>query len=115
MEIPTPARIPSMISAGLTIFLLILLVILFLLVQMVALNGAGERQGMAALGISLVCQGAGVILAALLAWRITSLIITKLNWNAILAVIIAVVTGTFFGGLLSFLSVIVAIPMAGIR
>ena len=110
-----PARIPSMISAGLTVFLLILFVILFLFVQMVALNGASERQGIAALGISLICQGAGVILAALLAWRITNLIITKLNWNVILAVVIAVVAGTFLGGLLSFLSVIIAIPMAGIR
>src|SRR5829696_9410273 len=115
METPMPARIPSMISAGLTVFLLILFVILFLFVQMVALNGASERQGIAALGISLICQGAGVILAALLAWRITNLIITKLNWNVILAVIIAVVAGTFLGGLLSFLSVIIAIPMAGIR
>ncbi len=110
-----PARIPSLISAGLTIFLLILFVLLFLLVQMLALNGASERQGIAALGISLICQGASVILAALLAWRMTSLIITKLSWNTILAVVIAVVAGTFLGGLLSFLSIIIAIPMAGIR
>ena len=110
-----PARVPSLVSAGLTIFLLILFVLLFLLVQMVALNGASEAQGIAALGISLICQGASVILAAILAWQITSLIITKLNWNVILAVLIATSAGTFLGGLLSFLSVVIAIPIAGIR
>lgn len=109
------AKTPSIIAALLTIVSLVLFVILFLFVQMLALNGASERQGVTAMGISLVCQGVGIILAALLAGRLTSLAITKLNWNTIVAVLLSVIAGTLFGGLISLLSVIIAIPMAGIR
>lgn len=58
------------------------------------------------MGVSLVCQGTGTILAAVLAAWLTNLMITKFNWNNILAVIIAVI---------SFLSIIISIPIAGIR
>lgn len=109
------AKTPSTIAAVLTIVFLVLFVILFLIVQMLALNGASERQGVTAMGISLVCQGVGIILAALLAGRLTSLAITKLNWNNIVAVLLSVIAATLFGGFISFLSVIIAIPMAGIR
>ena len=110
-----PAKTPAIISAILTVVLLILFAILFLFVQMLALNGASERQGMTAMGISLVCQGVVVILAALMAGWVTRLVITKWSWNPVVAVIVAVITGTFLGGVLSFLSLILAIPIAGIR
>ena len=44
---------PATISAILTVLILVLLAILFALLQMVALNGASERQGLTAMGISL--------------------------------------------------------------
>lgn len=105
----------AVISAALTALLVIVFSILLLFVQVIALNGASERQGLTAITLSLICQGITSILAAMLAWRLTTLLITKFNWNALLAVVIAVIAGTFGGGLLSFLSLIIAIPVAGIR
>ena len=70
---------------------------------------------MTAMGVSLVCQGVGAILAALLAGWLTNLGITKFNWNNILAVVIAVIVGTLLGTVISFLSIIISIPLAGIR
>ena len=110
-----PTKTLAIISAVLTVVLLILFGVLFLFMQMIALNGASEQQGTTAMGFSLICQGIGVILAAVLAWRLTTLLIEKFNWNAILSVVIAVLAGTFGGGLLAFLSFIVSIPIAGIR
>lgn len=82
---------------------------------MLLLNGASERQGMSALGISLACQGASLILAAILAWRLTGLFISKFNWNKFLSVALAVAAGTLSGGLISFLAIIVGTVAAGIR
>jgi hypothetical protein len=106
---------PAIISAVLTAILLIIFGILSVFTQMLVLNGASERHGMTAMGISLVCQGTGAILAALLAAWLTNLGITKFNWNNILAVVIAVIAGTLLGGVISFLSIIISIPLAGIR
>lgn len=110
-----PTRTPSIIAAVLTVLLLILFSIMFLFVEVIALNGASERQGLTAMALSLICQGMTVILAAMLVWRLTNLLITKFSWNAILAIIVAIIAGTFGGGLLVFLSMIIAIPAAGIR
>lgn len=110
-----PARTLSIISAALTVVVLILFSIIFLFFEMIALNGASERQGLTAMALSLICQGITVILAAMLAWRLTALLVTKFNWNAALAVIISVVAVVFGGGLIFFLSVLIAIPVAGIR
>lgn len=107
-------KTPAIIATVLTVILLILFGVLFLFMQMIALNGASEQQGVMVMGFSLICQGITVILAAILAWRLTDLLIEKFNWNAILAVIIAVIAGTFGGGLLAFLSFLIAIPIAGI-
>ena len=109
------SKTPAIISAALTIILLILFGILSVLTQMLVLNGASERKGITAMGVSLLCQGAGAILAAVLAAWLTNLGITKFNWNSILAVVIAVIAGTIFGTVISFLSVIISIPVAGIR
>jgi hypothetical protein len=106
---------PVIISAVLTIILLIIFGILSVFTQMLVLNGVSESQGMTAMGVSLICQGAGAILAAVLAAWLTNLGITKFNWNNILAVVIAVIAGTLLGTLISFLSIIISIPLAGIR
>jgi hypothetical protein len=109
-----PSKTPALTSAILTVILLIIFGVLFVFTQMLVLNGVSESQGMTAMGVSLVCQGAGAILAAVLAAWLTNLGITKFNWNNILAVVIAVITGTLFGGVISFLSIIISIPLAGI-
>ena len=110
-----PNKTPAIISAVLTVILLVIFGVLSVLTQMLVLNDVSERQGMTAMGVSLVCQGAGAILAAAFAAWLTNLVITKFNWNNILAVVIAVIAGTLLGGLISFLSIIISIPLAGVR
>ena len=110
-----PNKKPAIISAVLTIILLIIFGILSVFTQMLVLNGVNESQGMTAMGVSLVCQGAGAILAAVLAAWLTNLGITKFNWNNILAVVVAVIAGTLLGTLISFLSIIISFPVVGIR
>ena len=110
-----PSKTPAIIATVLTIFILILFAVLSVFMQMIALNGVSERQGATAMGISLVCQGVGLILAAIVAGWISNLVITKFNWNKALAVIVAVIGGVLFGGVISFASFLVSIPLAGIR
>ena len=110
-----PSKTPAIISTIVTILLLLVFAVLSVLAQMLALNGASERQGMTAMGISLGCQGMGVILAGILSWRLTYLAIQKFNWNRILAVAVSVIAGVIFGAAISFLSIIISIPLAGIR
>jgi len=110
-----PNKKPAIISAVLTVILLIIFGILSVFTQMLVLNGVNERQEMAAMGVSLVCQGAGAILAAVLAGWLTNLVIAKFKWNNILAVVIAVIAGTLLGAVISFQSIIISIPLVGIR
>jgi hypothetical protein len=70
-------RKPGTISAVLTILLLILLAVFLLLLELIAVNGTGQRQGLTAMGISLACQGAVMILAGLSARWMTNFLITK--------------------------------------
>jgi hypothetical protein len=111
MSIKTPATI----SVILTIFFLIFLAVVLLLFEMVALNGASERQGLTAIGLSLACQGVVMILAGIFARWLTNFLITKATWNNIMAVATAVLVTASIGGAISFLSMIIAIPVAGIR
>ena len=109
------ARTPATVSAILTVLMLILLAGVSLLLQMVVLNGVSERQGGIAMGISLGCQGLVIILLAIFAARATRFLITKANWNSILAVVMTVLVAAVIGGTLSFLSTLISIPIAGIR
>jgi hypothetical protein len=108
-------KTPAIISAVLTVILLIIFAVLSVFMQMIALNGVSERQGTITMSISLVCQGIGVILVGLLAGWLTNVIISKFNWNKIRAVIVAVIVGVLLGGTISFVSFIISIPLAGIR
>jgi len=110
-----PTKTPAAISATLTVLILIFLAVLFVLLQMVALNGASERQGLTAMGLSLGCQSLVIILLGTLAARATTFLITKVEWNSILAVIVTVLAAATIGGVIAFLSMIIAIPVAGIR
>src|SRR5688500_600134 len=97
-------RSPATISAILTLLILVLLAILFLLLQMVALNGASERQGLTAMGISLGCQSLVILVLATLAARATTFLVTKVEWNSILAVVVTVLVAAMTGGVISFLA-----------
>lgn len=110
-----PNKVPSIISGLLTFIILIVFAVLSVFTQMVMLNGVSESQGFNAMSISLICQSVGLLLAVILARWLTNLLIAKFNWNKVPAVVIAVVVATGFGVLLAFLSVIIAIPLAGIR
>ena len=110
-----PAKTASIVSVVLTVLLLLVLAVLILFFELVALNGASESQGMTAMGISLLCQGVGALLPAWLAWKSTSLLIKKHSFHPILAVVITVVLAVVVGGVLAFLSLVISIPVAGIR
>jgi hypothetical protein len=109
------SKMPAVISVVLTTILLIVFGIVSVLFEMLALNGASENQGITAMGISLACQGVGAILIGVLVWRLTNLFISKFNWNKIAAVVVTVLLGTMIGTGISFLSLIISIPVAGVR
>lgn len=108
-------KTPAAISATLTVLILSLLVVVFVLFQMIALNGASERQGTTAMGIALACQSLVIIFLGIFAAWATNLLIVKVGWDRILAVIVTVIVATTLGGTISFLATIIAIPVAGIR
>lgn len=110
-----PGRKPETLAAVLTTALLIFLAVLFTLLQLLVLNGAGERQGLTAMGISLGCQSIVVIGLSALAARAARFLTARLAWDGILAVAVAVTGAAMIGGTISFLSMILSIPIAGIR
>jgi asparagine N-glycosylation enzyme membrane subunit Stt3 len=110
-----PDRKPILLSAAATLLLMLVIGVLSALVQMLALNGAGESRAMTALGLALLCQGAGGILAAALAGWLTRQLIGRFAWPRALAVAAAVSMATLLGAGLAFLALIASIPLAGIR
>ncbi len=108
-------KTPAVISAVLTTFLLIVFGIVSIVFEMLALNGASESQGTTAMGISLACQGVGAILIGIFVWWLTNLLISKFNWGKVIAVIVTVFLGTVIGTGISFLALIISIPIAGVR
>ncbi len=111
MSNKTPARISGLS----TFFILIGVAVLSVFTQMLVLNGVSESQGFNAMSISLICQSVGLFPAVILARWLTNLLITKFNWNNILAILVAVIAGTTLGGITSFLSIIISIAVSGIR
>lgn len=105
----------AVISTLLTIIFLVILAIASVLLEMLALNGASERQGTLAMGISLACQGVSLVLIAVFTRWFTNLLIARFNWSKVVAVIVAVISGVLLGSVISFLSLIISIPVAGIR
>ncbi len=108
-------KMPAVISIILTVILLIVFGVVSILFEMLALNGASESQGGAAMGISILCQGVGAVLIGIFAWWLTNLLISKFNWNKFLAVVVTVFLGSVIGAGISFLSLIISIPAAGVR
>jgi len=107
-------KTPAIISVILTILILILLGVLALFMNMVALNGMSSREGGPALATLGGCSIVGIILSAILASRLTKLVITKYNWNAILAVIVSFIASITLGFVIQVIGFIFAIVVADI-
>ena len=56
-----------------------------------------------------------MILAGVLSYWLANSAVNKWNWNKVIAVLIAVIAGTTLGGVISAISIIAAIPIAGIK
>jgi hypothetical protein len=56
-----------------------------------------------------------MLLAGVVARWLTNFLITKATWNNIMAIGTAVLVAASVGGAISFLSMIITIPLAGIR
>jgi MFS family permease len=108
-------KTPAILSTVLTVITLIVMAVLSVFTQMLVLNGASENQGMTAMGISLGCQGVGIILAGILTWWLANSAVNRWHWNKVIAVLVAIVAGITVGVVISVISVIIAIPVAGIK
>jgi membrane protease YdiL (CAAX protease family) len=102
----------SIISAVLTVIFLILLGLVAFFSTLLALNGYGDSEGTAAVVITLVCQGVGLILSAILAGWLTRLFVEKFNWNKILAVILSIFAGSTLGTVLVFAALVISVITA---
>ncbi|MBK7450015.1 MAG: hypothetical protein IPJ47_11530 [Anaerolineales bacterium] len=105
-------KTPSIISTILTIILLILFGIASGFFLLVALNGFDSRSGEPALITSLVCNIIGIILSAVLSWKLPRWLIGKFNWNSIVAVIVSVLAGFMVGSGLSAIAMFISVLVA---
>ena len=106
------SKTPALISAILTVILLLLVGALSMFMTMVMLNGFSGSEGRPALWTSLACNGVGLILCAILSWRLTRWFIERFNWNKALAVVVSVLAGVVFGVGISFLSIFAGVIVA---
>lgn len=107
-----PDKTLSIVSALLTAVLIVLLSVVLFFGTLVMLNGFDDSSGGPALTASIVCQGIGVLLAAILAGALTRLFVNRFNWNKFLAVSLSVLSGLVLGGFISFLSFFISIAIA---
>ena len=107
-----PTKTPSIVSTILTIILLLLFGAAGMFFLVVALNGFSTSEGEPALISSLVCNIIGIIVAAILAWRLPRWLIGRFNWNSIVAVIVSVLAGLFVGGGLSAIALFIGVLVA---
>ena len=109
-----PSKIPAMVAGLSTFIILILLAVLSVFIQILVLNGASENEAFNVISLSLICQSGGLLVGVILARWLTNRLITKFNWNNILAVGLAILAATLLGGFLAILAAILSIPLAGI-
>lgn len=107
-----PTKTPSIISTVLTILMFLVFGAASMFFLMVALNGFDTRSGEPALISALVCNIIGIILAAILAWKMPGWLIGKFNWNRIVAVLVSVLAGFFAGGGLSMAAMFIGVIVA---
>jgi hypothetical protein len=102
----------SIVSKVLTTVILVVIGITILFVEIIALNGFSDREAGPALLTALICHSASAILVVILVGRLAPLLITKFNWNGILAVMVSVLAGALSGGFLFILATVLSIILA---
>lgn len=100
-------------AAVLTVILLILAAVVVVFAEVIAFNGYSEQQGLAGVAASLGCQGIGIVVCAALAARLSGWLVTTLNWNKALSVVLAIVAGALLGGGFAVISLVLAVAVAG--
>jgi hypothetical protein len=114
-----PTKTPSVVSTILTVILLILFGIGSGFFLLVALNGFSESDGLPGLITTVVCNIVGIIVSAILAWRLPRWLMSRFNWNGVLAVLASVVSGFLLGSGLStaalFIGVFAAVIIRDLR
>ena len=109
-------NLPAVVSALATFILLVITDFLMFVVQMVALNGVTDQnKASTAIGMGVVCQGVTLLLVSAFAGWFANTLIMRFDWSRAIAVIASVIVGTLLGAAISLISVVIAIPMAGIR
>jgi len=108
-------KAPAIISVFITITLLIILGIFSVFANMILMNGATGNQGVTSTTVSIACQGIGVLLAGITAWKLSNTLITRYNWNRVLAIFATIILATGVGALISFSSIFVGILVSGVR
>jgi sugar phosphate permease len=107
---------PAIVSALATFILLAIVGFILFVAQLVALNGViDQSKTSTSIAMGAICQGISLLLASAFAGWFANTLIMKFDWNRATAVIAAVIVGTLLGAAISLISVVVAIPMAGIR
>jgi hypothetical protein len=104
-------KVPLAIAGLSTFFILIAVGVLSVFGQMAVLNGAKDSQAFNAMAASVICQSVYLLIAVVLARWLANLLITKFNWNKILAILVAIIVPTGLGAVIAFLAVIVTIPL----
>lgn len=107
-----PTKTPSIVSTILTVILLLLFGVASMFFLLVALNGFSTSEGRPGVITSLVCNVIGIIVSALLAWRLPRWLIGRFNWNSIVAVIVSVLAGFIVGGGLSAIALFIGVLVA---
>lgn len=114
-----PTKTSSIISTVLTVILLILFGIGSVFFLLVALNGFSESDGLPGLITTFLCNIAGIVVSAILAWKLPRWLIGKFNWNSILALLVSVMSGFVLGSFLStaalFIGVFAAVIISDLR
>lgn len=105
----------AIIAGLLTLFLILVVGVFSMLMEIIALNGVSESKGALALGIGLVFQLLVLGCAGSFAAWFSKVLIERFNCSSILAIFVAVVSGTVTGGLFSLFSIVISIVLAGIK
>ncbi|MCQ3935911.1 MAG: hypothetical protein DPW18_02570 [Chloroflexi bacterium] len=106
------AKTPSLVATILTVMTLLVFTAALMFFLLAALNGYSEREGGAALAAALVCQSAGLVLSAVIAWRLARLFIERFNWNRALAVLASMIAASLLGSGLGVVSFFAAVLVA---
>ncbi len=105
-------KTPSIISTVITVISLLIFGAAVMFFLLVALNGFSERAATPALIASLVCQGLGIVFAAVLTWRLPRIFMEKFNWNKVIAVVVSIPAGLTLGGLIGSAALFIGIVVA---